>query len=273
MNKVFFVKLDHLRKLAINALFFLALFIFPTYSWAANLHAIIVCDTLAPGIEQSVRADLYTLKNRIKTISYFTGLELNETIFDGTSLTSNSLFTVIEQMTINPEDVVIFYYSGHGYRTESKSSENPWPTLYFSRQNRGVDFYALTEKITNKHPRLFISLSDCCNNIILDGYIPEVGVSRALKPMAHLSYEARERFNYETLFLSHQGTLIISSSKYGEFSWGTRYGGLYTNAFFENLDLEVRNAQNPSWSAILERTNLDVDDVEHPEYQILFQEN
>jgi hypothetical protein len=264
------VKLFKRSKQSFLAILVFAIVCLPIQSWSADLHVILITDTLAPGIEQSVKADLTTLQNKVKIIANYTGLNLKETVFVGESLTTGTVMSALNEMIFESEDVVIFYYSGHGYRAYSKKNDNPWPTLFFSKENRGIDFYSLTELIMQKKPRFLLSLADCCNNIIMDGFIPEVKVSDfSMRTLNTFSMEERLRQNYTALFLKSKGTILISSSKTGEFSWGTKYGGLYTQAFFEFLDAEVKGFQEPSWNAILQRAAYEVDELEHPEHLLL----
>lgn len=228
---------------------FLTLFllIIPTVLQAGNFHVILVTDTRAANIESSVAADQANMSAFVHEVSKYTDLALNEKIFNGENLTSEALYKYIDGLQVTEEDVVLFYYSGHGFRTMSKGDANPWPSMFFSLEKVGVDFYALTMTLADKLPRLMFSLADCCNNFIPEGRIP-------MQSRFFLFQDDRSKEVYRKLFLDSQGMIMISTSEKGELSWCIPKGALYTLAFLETLKEET-SAWFPStsWESILDK--------------------
>lgn len=236
---------------------------------AANLHTIIICDTHADNIEDSVEADLDRVRAEMHRAAYYTKLNVREKLFIDYQVDGRVL-SWLKDYPIERDDVVFLFFSGHGYRTDSKDN-NIWPNLYFTPANRGVDFYHLTQILNEKHPKLLIAIADCCNNVLPEAYAPPLMKDSSLA----LSFrKPKVKNNYEKLFLHSYGTVIASSSIPGQYSWGTKSGGLFTLALFESLNHEV-NSFNPSWELLFTRamtTVIDRDIGQNPQYELSLKE-
>ncbi|MEM1281956.1 MAG: caspase family protein [Chlamydiota bacterium] len=242
----------------------LAIFLVAGALDAANLHTIIICDTYAENIGDSVEADLNRVRAEIHRAAFYTKLNVREKIFIDYQVDENVL-QWLKNYEVSKDDVVFIFFSGHGYRTDSKT-DNTWPNLYFTPVNRGVDFHQLTQIIQNKSPKLMIAIADCCNNVLSEAYAPHLMKAH---PLALSYHKPNVKNNYEKLFLHSYGSLIASSSTPGEYSWGTKSGGLFTLALFDSLDHEV-NSFNPSWDVLLTRaqkTVLDREVGQTPQYE------
>jgi hypothetical protein len=211
---------------------------------AGDLYSIILGDTVADNISESIVQDVNHLQDEISRIQFYTGMRLIEIKFEGSELYAENIYSYLGDLVFSPDDVVIFYYSGHGYRTPSKGS-NPWPNLYFTVSGEGVDFYDITYLLKDKNPRLLLSICDCCNNSIPDGLAPSVYEKE-------LIIQSRDylKANYKKLFMDISGLIMIRSSEVGEYSWCTPNGALYTSAFLDSLKNNLR-LKKTSWESIL----------------------
>lgn len=228
-----------------------------------DLFSIILCDTEAGNISDSIVLDLKYMRNEVARIQSYTQMRLIETIFEGDALYPNEIYNFLEGMAFNPDDVVIFYFSGHGYRTPSKGS-NPWPNLYFSVAEQGMDFFDVTELLRAKNPRLLLSMCDCCNNSIPDNAAPDVYEKEWMSE----SMDSQIRENYKKLFMDTSGLIMVRSSDVGEYSWCNAKGALYTLAFLESLKSYIRNSKNVTWEAILSDASLRVLKHQTPIYEL-----
>jgi hypothetical protein len=257
------------KSFSLNTLIFSTLLLFtslPSLSEATNLHAIILCDTTADNIGFSVEADLKRVRLEIQKIGNFTDMQIKESIFIGHNI-DNDLLQKLKGLEIEPDDVAIFFFSGHGFRTDSKQ-DNIWPNLYLSPINRGLDFNLIITTLEEKKPRLIIAIADCCNNVIPEKNAPSLlEKGRKHSKMNVLALKN----NYKTLFLDQSGKIIASGCIPGEFSWGTKLGGLYTVAFFDTLNSEIINPKKPDWHTILDKTSQTVIDRkigQTPQYEL-----
>jgi len=216
---------------------------------AAKIHAIVVCDTHADGIERSVKADYKHIRREIRKISKYTKLKARIKRFTGYKVDSDIL-EAVEKLKVKPDDVILFYWSGHGKRFESQ--EDPWPVFDFEHDSQTVSQYTVTQELMNKNPRLIISIADCCNDLAAMG-LPV--------PYKKRNYKIT-RENYRTLFLDSSGTYIATAASPGEVSFGLNgnsremdlpAGGFFTNAFLESLHEETAET-NPdlSWELVFE---------------------
>ncbi len=211
---------------------------------AATLHAILVADTNDQKIGRSTMTDLSIMTNLMESIKENTGLQLNEKTIHGATLTQDMGYTAVKQavesLSVSSEDVVIFYYSGHGARLSSDSSR--WPSLAVEGVYTGVrkllPLQWVVDQLNQKRPRFFIAMADSCNSEIDTGrFIPrQVGNKNA----------------YQSLFLGYKGQMIASGSKPGQYSFGDpQNGGLFSQAFHANLNKALASS-NPSWQEIMD---------------------
>lgn len=215
---------------------------------AATLHAIVVCDTHADEIEDSVEADYRNIRKEIKRISKYTKLKARIKRFTGKKVDSDFLDTV-KKLKVKSDDVVLFYWSGHGMRFESQ--EDPWPVFDFEHDSQVVSQNTVTEELMSKNPRLLLSITDCCN---------DYAAKSALVTYKRDKQISKE--NYHTLFLDSSGTYIATAASPGEVSFGLNgnssdmdlpAGGFFTNALLESL-YEETSQTNPdiSWEMVFE---------------------
>lgn len=224
-----------------------ACFANPVYG--QTLHAIIFANTLDPQIGPSVLVDYNSISIEANTIAAATGLNLKKYFYKDNLCSNINLRYVLEHMETSKDDVILFYYSGHGTRSSQDASEFPQMCL---GSNRDVDFYPL-EKVLQKlseHPaRLRIILGDCCNNIV-SWVKPKNYSSRSVTTLSD------EPVNfYNSLFANNRGFLIASSSKKGEVSIGNNaYGGFFTYFFLRALELYASKGMTTTWDKIMSTT-------------------
>lgn len=216
---------------------------------AAKLYAFLVCDTHASNIEESVEADYYNMKKELKKICKDTHLKPRFRKFTGNRVSAD-IMESIEKLKVKEDDVVVFYYSGHGMRFSSQ--EDPFPVLDFEYGDYVLSQWDITQEIMSKNPRLVLSITDCCNNFIDKWFFS--------------GSKKERRKNLRKLFLDSSGTYIATAAQPGEYSFGLngdwsavdlKQGGFYTNAFLSTLKEEV-GKENPdiNWNLIFELATL-----------------
>ncbi len=112
-------------------LLLMALFIiFPKWLSATTLHAILIGDTNDSKIGRSVEVDLGKIANMLRSIedATKTKLVLNSILVMGSDIASgrgyDKVTEVIAGLQVKADEVVIFYYSGHGI-----NEIPPWPSM------------------------------------------------------------------------------------------------------------------------------------------------
>lgn len=228
-----------------------------------DLYSILLCDTYASNIEDSIKIDLKNIRNEVTRIQWYTQLRLIEVNFNGVDLVPSDVFQYVLDAEFNPDDVVIFFFTGHGYRTPSKRG-NPWPNLYCSITGEGIDFYEITQLLAAKNPGLLVSMCDCCNNILPDSVAPDLYSKEYISE----SVDAQLRQNYQSLFLQTTGVIMVRSSDVGEYSWCNSKGAIYLLAFLDSLQSHTRNNTNVTWENILNSAASKVIKLQTPVHEL-----
>lgn len=229
--------MDTLRK--ISAIVMLAVFL-ATPAGAANLHAIFVIDTDDKNIGQMVARDLGIIGDEVQRIAQATGLTLVDRVYKGRDFTIENVKGAVNSVAPGPDDVVFFYYSGHGFRTPPKKSD--WPYFFF-HSDRAIDFGWVADTLRSKGARLAISLVDACNNVV------NVNVREEQKGIPASASKAAA--GYKELFLGYKGYVTGASSIPGETSTATGSGSLFTLSFLKALRNEVAQGQ-PGWKSLMD---------------------
>lgn len=219
----------------------------------ADLHVIAVGDLAADDLRSSIEIDLERVQGFAGKISAYTGMNLYYYLYEGSDGEPEQLMENIQQLSTNDDDVILFYYSGHGYRPASKD-KSPWPNLYFSRARKGLELDWVIQKLKKKSAHLVIVIADSCNNILSDFLAPPLAKA--------ISYSEEKAFvsvknNYSKLFLETNGFIVATSSKEGQVSYSVnQYGSLFTAAFLRSFDELVMETptKDLSWDLVLDRS-------------------
>jgi hypothetical protein len=143
-------------------------------------------------------------------------------------------------------DVVIFYYSGHGYSAEQKTNDYPQFDL---RQSRFDDITKATlnasdvlASIKSKKARLNLVFTDCCNSNL--GLLKPEGKNFALTTKSLLSWE--KAFCYD-LFMKSSGSLLATAAKKGQYAYGNSdVGGYFTSNLTTAIEKYLSKFQSAS---------------------------
>ncbi|GAB4426186.1 MAG: hypothetical protein OHK0011_07650 [Turneriella sp.] len=208
---------------------------------AASLRVLIVADTNDRSIGKSVVADVNNFEAFARQIASRTGLTLDMKTIKGRDLKAKNITNAVNGLQADSDDTVIFYYSGHGFRTQKVKTR--WPLLYIpdAGQN-GIDFQWVIDTINAKNPRMLLAISDSCNNYI---DVPQAGINS--RAMLADSDEA-----WRKLFVEYSGRIHASGSTVGQMSFGQDgVGGAFTSRFLSLVRAEVKKA-DPDWDHIMQ---------------------
>lgn len=234
-----------------------------------TLHAIIFANTKSPGnpnipgstgIGPSVTVDFERMGIEMSSISSFIGYKLKKYYYYDTParFSRSSLERVLTNLTCQPNDIVFFYYSGHGLRAVNEESQYPEMVLKVpygaASDSELYPLYDVYKIIKRKSPRLTIVFGDLCNSTAKGFYkqsTSEKGASTKSTSVCD---------TYKNLFLNVKGGIIATSSKPGQtsgcatFADGTDAGGCFTASFLDCLGTCVSKGQNVSWETLLHKT-------------------
>ncbi|SDL26502.1 caspase family protein [Siphonobacter aquaeclarae] len=217
-----------------------------------TFHALLMADTRDELLSGACERDLEVMHRQFEQISSAIGFQLSEKVISRDFFTVNELEKVLDSLRIAPDDVVFFYYTGHGYNVAGRADR--FPILHVDKKNirRNPELSAIHERLRAKKPRLCISLGDCCNDLLTS---TRGMVSR--KPMIRGLNLTDDSLNasYRRLFRIPAGDILIASSQPPQQSSAhPDSGSFYTRSFTEALETATRFAGNPTWEALLSDT-------------------
>lgn len=214
-------------------------------SMAQRVHAVLVAHTLDPTIGTGAAESKTNIASFLENVKTLTGLDVASTEVDGSNFNCQSIIEAISSLNVSANDVVFFYYAGHGFRRDS--SQTQFPEFYCSAPGEATETLSqAVDSIRAKQPRLIIAIADACNKITEP------------PPQAAAQAPGREVDRKRALlhlFKDYRGTLIMSGAIPGEYSWymtaGSSLGGFFTNQLLEAISQNInRSGPNVSWEAI-----------------------
>lgn len=245
-----------------------------------TLHAIIFANTKSPGdpnnprdrgIGPSVTVDFERMGIEMTSIAKFINYNLKKYYYYDTPdrFSRNNLINVLNSLSCGKDDIVFFYYSGHGGRYENENSDYPEMILKVPygavSSNQLYPLYDVYKKIMSKSPRLTIVFGDLCNST-WEGAYKDYSSNRSASVKSTSVCDI-----YKNLFLNVKGGLIAASSKPGHTSGcafytdGADAGGVFTASFLHCLGSFVSQGQNVSWDILLENTKSMAQRISQPD--------
>jgi len=209
------------------------------------------CDTNDPDIGESVSEDNDRELDEIDDIAGYIGYKIVRYVYNGSNCTKSNLMKVVNSIQTNANDVIVFYYSGHGTHAPGQSNDE-FPQLLLNSRYEGdfVPARIVAEQLNKKPHGLLLILTDCCNNIV-NGVTPKSTLSQLQTTTIAKSSEAA---NYKRLFMESKGIIMATGCKLGQTSIAIKDGGLFSICFWDKLYAECSKGNNPSWQNILRET-------------------
>lgn len=160
------------------------------------------------------------------------------------------------------EDVLLFYFMGHGFMSEINVS----PNLLFYNTSGPIDASILEENSKNLAEihdelkqlgaKLTISMAEACNTRI--DKMNDAGVEGKVIKEADIEIlppELAEPDRYKDLFQAPKGDIMVFSSLQGRYSFVSQVdGGIFTQGFCRALDMLVASPKTINWDQILTYT-------------------
>ena len=221
----------------------------------STMHLMVVANTDVSDIGSACETDLRRIRSEFGGIAKVLGMTLNEQIIAGTNYGKRTMDQVLETLSPKDNDVVVFVYTGHGFRFKNQPDEYPCLDLSSSAYDDAEEnFMALSDvfrTIVKKQARLNIVLSDCCNSEI-DMNQPMV-LSNSLFSRSNTNFDIEK---LRVLFLQSKGEVIATAASPGEKAWCGDNGGFFLLSFFENLRSQISalNSDTPSWDTLIKNT-------------------
>lgn len=224
-------------------------FIYGINCYSQTLHVITVGALDDKKLSSAVYSDFEIMKKNFNFISQNIGYKLSTQTIGNAGFNSKTILNSLDTLKVEPQDLIFFYYSGHGFNEIQSNTRFPIFQLNDFKQNKLlVDNVA--DLLKAKNARLCITFGDMCNNFLPSGTksmtrtikIKGGFVSNDMNPVLH------------KLFLETQGYIKISSSEKSQYSNAYEDGSLYTKAFDKALEEAIDKNAEISWNTFLEDT-------------------
>ncbi len=204
----------------------------------AQLHLVVVANTNDKSIGSSCEVDKNATYNTFKDVAEYLGIGFKPTLISGADFSKKNVDNALNGLNPGPADIVIFYYSGHGFNDMNNPAQYPFLDLRDkSYQQYGgeytINIETVYKNIVAKNGRLNLVISDCCNsdpsktnNISSDG------------PTTRTSSIGWNMMNCKSLFMNPKPfSFLITAAAKGELSAGnSNKGGIFTFNFRESLE-------------------------------------
>ncbi len=218
---------------------------------AQTFHAIIVADTKDSLLFNACEHDLEVMHRQFAQAASAIRYQLSEQVVSRDFFNRAQLDTVINRLTVRPDDIIFLYYTGHGYNVGGRTDR--FPLLMLTKDpacfDQNIGLLSIHERLRHKNARLCITLGDCCNNIATStrGMVGRRALLRGLK----LNDDSLN-VAYRKLFLATKGDILVASSQPPQQSCAhPDSGSFYTRAFDEALDLASHYNRTISWETLL----------------------
>lgn len=175
-------------------------------------------------------------------------------VYTGEECSKPNLESAISGLRCGANDVVIFYYSGHGVHAKADDASGWLPQMCLKYksydQDKFVPVTMVRDKLQTKNARLVVILTDCCNDekewVTVKGLIDKDGGNPKLDAI-NIEY-------LKKLFYNSKGTVIATSSKRGQTSLGPKSGGLFSISFWDEIYRIEQGQGTPNWKSLMEAT-------------------
>jgi len=215
---------------------------------AKEIHVFLGADTIT-ALKKPMKQDIKHIKEELASIASATGLPMTITEYKGLDLTYQNTLDWINKTVTHADDIILFYYTGHGVRV--KHMKTPWPCFYYPAREEIVDSNVFIGRLRSKPCALCIFLCDCCN--VLVSPLRSLDIYGAGK-LPHQKMPAYGKDVYQQLFAGTKGVILASGATPGRRSWCTQKGSVFTTAFITSLRNEMQKPV-PNWSHVFKKTS------------------
>ncbi len=223
------------------------------------MYIIKVINSKEPTIGHECYRDKENISNLFEQIAATLEIELKQQTVTGKDFGKANVLKAIANIHPGKDDIVVFYYSGHGFRFKGEK-DRPFPQLDLrtpppvysaevinaSTQNAEE----ILDLVKAKGARLNIVLGDCCNaEIEFYRRFPNEG-GMAAPPTLY------DKQVTEMLFLKTQGSLLMTAAKKGQYAVADELkGGIFTFEFNDVMETFLLDPDaKPSWKEIFDMT-------------------
>ena len=179
------------------------------------------------------------------------GYDANVIDIYGSKTTPENCKNIVNDLDCGAEDIIMFYYVGHGTENTS-TSKYPLMLMAQSNVNKFVPLSWVHETLKKKNARMTITIGMCCN--------ARQGAPGKIAPSFSANYgnayiDQGMADSFKKMFLNYKGDMIITSASPAESSWACVSNIGPTDFFTLNLLIQFNNVlpdvSNPNWETMM----------------------
>lgn len=221
-----------------------------------KMFTIIVANTLDPEIGKSTLLDRDQMMKYFDTLCTYAGIQkMPPLVIDGDNYNKANVIKAINGLKPGPNDIVVFYYSGHGFRKDNDNRVYPYidlrphgPMFAATYLVNSLNMQDIYTTIISQHARLNLVISDCCNTKVEDG--KPIGKS-ALTGRGILDWSPA---NFVNLFLNPQprNLLFTAADVNQKAACDSATGSFFSIYFREALNNNLsRTRKSTNWDQVI----------------------
>jgi hypothetical protein len=239
-----------------------------------TIHALLCLADEDAVLGESAKADRQHIGDWLTATSQMTGLAVRQYVFreSDKTLTQNALYSTMQRLNVAPDDVIVFYYSGHG---DANHGGSPWPDMLFGGWSLFSAHHVHAEQVhrdlLNRPVRLVITLVDSCNSDV-EAELPPANSHDTRFAYIPQNWRTGDAAHYRKLFLHSRGSILMSAASRGqnaasittheeasEFGF-PGLGAVFTYFFLQSFYNEVNATPNAdmSWRTIVRNSEVPV---------------
>lgn len=224
-----------------------------------KIHLLIVANTNDATIGIPCNNSMALMEETFTNLAAYLGLKIQVTKIFGNTYTKTNVEQQISALKPGFNDVLIFYYVGHGFRKAKDNRSFPFldlranPKEDFMTQSLNLEDIYTTIKL--KNARLNIVMGDCCNS---DPYATNPMAAADPRPRAsELDFDLEK---CRSLFLNTKRmSLLMTAAEKGQLaSCNAELGAFFSFYFKGSMENALRDVKtkNVSWYQVLDKAKL-----------------
>jgi len=163
-------------------------------------------------------------------------VDVEASVLEGKNASSTNLRTAMKSLKVGSNDILFFYFSGHGGMEKGKTF------LYFTDEE-AVSRDEIVQLVQGKNARFSVMFTVACSSSIESVSAPKSLKGGFKKGMKDDAFDPV----FKELFHNYRGLMHMSAAKEGQYATGTDTGGIFTIAMVNEL---LMYPPSPDWNKL-----------------------
>jgi hypothetical protein len=224
-----------------------------------KIHLIVMSNTLVEDLSGSIKINEAGIERFMGSLIEQAGNSVNQIEIDGKDFTLATMNGKIKNLTVAENDGIIFYYSGHGFRTTDQLDSFPYLDIRYNtlvqriNANNSRNLKDIYEELKAKKPAFCIVIGECCNDTTDNGLTTGDLLKNIPKPSLKPAKASLDpiREDLARNLLTFRGSLLVSTAHpYQRSYYDSDKGGVFwyffRNIMFQNL-VGAQSPTSTSW--------------------------